>query len=308
MPHPEQAPPGHPRLLVVTPSHNEEAYLPRTVACMEAQALKPSLWIIVDDGSSDGTGRIADEAASRNPEWIRVVHRPPREGRSVGPGVVEAFYAGLQEVDLEDFDYLCKLDGDLEFSPRLFQGLLEKAEEDPRLGTLSGKVWEVDRKGRSRPYRTGSDFSVGMCKFYRRKAFQEIGGFVRGVMWDGIDCHKCRMLGWKAVSFLDEDLRVLHLRPMGSSTKSIFHGRRRWGRGQYFMGTHPLYLLGITFYRLWEPPFLLGGLNILLGYFNAWITGASRYEDIEFRKFLRRWQLGRLGLGFLAGRKKDHES
>jgi len=293
-----------PRILVVTPTHDEEAYLPRTVASMEAQVRKPDLWILVDDGSSDETGRIADEAARAHPDWIRVLHRPPRRGRSVGPGVVDAFYAGLEGVDLEEFDYLCKLDGDLEFGPRLFQGLLEKAQADPELATLSGKIWEEDGQGIPRLYRTSDDFSVGCCKFYRRRAFQEIGGFVRQVMWDGIDCHRCRMLGWKARSFPDEELRVLHLRPMGSSTKSIYFGRRRWGRGQYFMGTHPLYILGITFYRFWEPPYVLGGLNILIGYLHAWITRAPRYEDEEFRRFLRRWQLERLGLGFLAGRRK----
>ncbi len=302
---PEEKPQEQARILVVTPSHNEEAYLPRTIASMEAQVVKPALWILVDDGSSDATGRIADMAASRNPGWIRSLHRPPRTDRSVGPGVVDAFYAGLEQVNLEDFDYLCKLDGDLEFSPRLFEKLLEKGRENPRLGTWSGKIWEKDLSGKVRLYRTNPQFSVGCCKFYRTQVFLEIGGFVRQVMWDGIDCHKCRMLGWEARSFHDEDLRLLHLRPMGSSKGNIFLGRRRWGRGQYFMGTHPLYLLGIVFYRLWEPPYILGGLNILFGYLHAWITGAEQYDDKEFRRFLRRWQMERLGLAFLAGGRRD---
>ncbi len=301
-PNPPHSPASPGKILVVTPSKNEEAYLPKTIACMEAQTRKPDLWILVDDGSTDDTGKIADEAAARHPDWIRVLHRPGGVARRVGPGVVEAFYAGLDLVDLEEFEFLCKLDGDLEFGPGLFEGLLRKGREDPRLGTWSGKFWERDDSGTLRLYRTGSEFTVGACKFYRRKAFQEIGGFVREVMWDGIDCHRCRMRGWKAKSFPDPELKIVHMRPMGSSSKSIFHGRRRWGWGQYFMGTHPLYLLGIAFYRLWERPYILGGLNIFLGYFYAWITGAPRYEDEEFRRFLRSWQLKRLGLGFLSGR------
>src|SRR5436189_3614691 len=98
--------------------------------------------------------------------------------------------------------------------------------------------------------------SVGMTKFYRTTCFREIGGFVREVMWDGIDCHRCRMFGWKALSLRDPELQIVHLRQMGSSHKSVFHGRLRWGRGQFFMGTHPLYLLAIAAYRMAERPWI----------------------------------------------------
>ena len=77
----------------------------------------------------------------------------------------------------------------------------------------------------------------GMTKFYRVSCFKAIGGFVREVMWDGIDCHRCRMHGWIACSWDEPDLRFVHLRPMGSSQQSIYTGRMRHGYGQYFMGT-----------------------------------------------------------------------
>ena len=86
---------------------------------------------------------------------------------------------------------------------------------------------------------------------------------------------------------------------MGSSHKSIYHGRRRWGRGQYFMGTHPLYLLGITGYRMMERPWILGGLNILFGYTQAWLAGEKQYDDPEFRRHLHRWQFQHLRERFL---------
>ena len=61
----------------------------------------------------------------------------------VGPGVIEAFYAGLDQVRLEDFDYLCKLDLDLDLPVRYFEGLMQRMESDPRIGTTSGKPWFV---------------------------------------------------------------------------------------------------------------------------------------------------------------------
>jgi biofilm PGA synthesis N-glycosyltransferase PgaC len=281
-----------PSILVISPVKDEAKYLERTVESMVAQTHRVATWIIVNDGSTDATATIADRAAATYP-WIHVLHRPAGTQRRVGPGVIEAFYAGLERADLNAYDFVCKLDGDLDFGPRYFANLMDRFTADPRLGTASGKTY-IPVDGIFVFERTGDQFSHGVAKLYRRECFQEIGGFVREVMWDGIDCHRCRMLGWKAESHGDPELAIKHLRQMGSSHKSIYHGRRRWGRGQYFMGTHPLYLLGITGYRMMERPWVLGGLNILLGYTQAWLKREKRYDDPEFRRHLHRWQFQEL--------------
>jgi len=281
------------RLLIISPVKDEAAYLERTIDSVVAQTHRPTLWVIVDDGSSDRTGEIADTAAREHP-WIIVLHRSKGQIRRVGPGVVEAFYAGLAQVKLADFDYVCKLDGDLEFAPDYFATLLRRFAVIPRLGTISGKCF-VPVNGVLVAERTGDGFSHGVAKLYRRECFEEIGGFVREVMWDGIDCHRCRMFGWEAASDSDTGLQITHLRQMGSSYKSVYHGRLRWGRGQFFMGTHPLYLLGIALYRMAERPWVMGGLCIMFGYLAAWITGHRRYDDRAFRRHLYRWQLRELG-------------
>ncbi|MGB2988241.1 MAG: glycosyltransferase family A protein, partial [Phycisphaerae bacterium] len=228
-----------PRLLIVSPVRNEAAYLQRTIDSVASQTVRPHVWIIVDDGSADETPTIAARAAQAH-DWIRLHRRGDRGVRKLGGGVVEAFNEGLGQFNLDEFDYVCKLDGDLEFGPTYFERLFEKFEADPKLGTASGKAWIRVGK-RLVPERSSDEFSHGQTKLYRVACFKQIGGFVPEVMWDGIDCHRCRMLGWKARSFRDEELRFIHLRPMGSSFKSIFHGRFRLGRGQYFMGTHWLY-------------------------------------------------------------------
>lgn len=288
-----EAEPGR-RILIVSPAKDEAEFIGRTIASMDAQTLRPALWVIVDDGSSDATGEIAEEAARSRP-WIKVVRRPPGTGRRVGPGVVEAFHAGLEAdgVDLDEFDYVGKFDADLELPPNYFRELVARFEADPKLGTASGKVY-VPIGGKLVYERLGDDFSQGAAKLYRRECYRAIGGLVREVMWDGIDCHRCRQLGWKARSWNDPELRIVHFRLMGSSHRSVYHGRARWGRGQWFMGTHPLYILAIAGYRAMERPWIAGGLCILWGYARAWWTGAPRYDDPEFRKHLRAWQLDRL--------------
>lgn len=282
------------RILIISPVRDEEAYLPSTIKSVLAQTLRPREWIIVDDGSTDQTSALAREAAANYP-WIRLHRRADRGVRSVGAGVIEAFNAGLALVSLDDFDYVCKLDGDLQFGPTYFEQLIDRFDRNPRLGTASGKCWDKTPGGWV-PLRTGDDFSLGACKTYRVACFREIGGLVQQIMWDGIDCHRCRMKGWSAESFHDETLRLYELRPMGSSHRTVFHGRFRWGKGQYFMGTHWLYACGIAAYRTFERPYGFGGLCILAGYLAAMIQRMNRYDDAEFRRFLRRWQLRKLGL------------
>ena len=261
----------------------------RTLDSVVAQTCRPALWVIVDDGSTDATPQIlADYAAGH--DWIRVVPKPDRGHRAVGPGVVDAFYAGLAAVpgDL-DYTYLCKLDLDLDLPPGYFEGLIARMEADPRIGTCSGKPY-VMRGGQLVSERRGDEMSVGMTKFYRRRCFEEIGGFVREVMWDAIDCHKARLLGWRAISWDAPELRFEHLRPMGSSQVSIYEGRRRHGFGQYFMGSDPLYFTATAVFRALEPPYVLGGLAMLRGYFGAWLRGAPRLDDPELRASIRRYQ------------------
>jgi poly-beta-1,6-N-acetyl-D-glucosamine synthase len=120
---------------------------------------------------------------------------------------------------------------------------------------------------------------------------------VREVMWDGIDCHRARMLGWIAESVDQEAIRFIHLRPMGTSQKGVWTGRTRHGFGQYFMGTSPLYYLAVVIYRLPAYPMLIGSAAMLWGYFKSWLEGLPRYDDLEFRRFLRAYQHACLRLG-----------
>jgi len=139
--------------------------------------------------------------------------------------VIEAFYAGLETVHLEDFDYGCKLDMDLDLPVRYFELLIERMGSDPRVGTTSGKPWFIHpESGALMPEVCGDEMSVGMTKFYRIACFKEIGGFVSQVMWDGIDCHRARMLGWIAESVDREPLRFIHLRPQGASPRRALDG------------------------------------------------------------------------------------
>jgi hypothetical protein len=279
-----------PAYIVVSPGRNEAAFVRRTLDSMVAQTLRPALWLIVDDGSTDDSPQILAEYAARH-DWIRVLSKPDRGHRAVGPGVIEAFYYGLDTVDLDDYGFLCKLDLDLDLPPRYFEILVGRMQDNPRIGTCSGKAYFTNAGGDLVSENIGDEMSLGMTKLYSVACFRQIGGFVREVMWDGIDCHKARMLGWTPVSWDDPDLRFEHLRPMGSSQQSIYTGRRRHGFGQYYMGSHPLFMVASAVNRMRQPPFVLGGLAMLHGYFGAMLRGVPRHADAGLVAFIRAYQL-----------------
>jgi hypothetical protein len=217
--------------------------------------------------------------------------------------VIDAFYTGYDSIDPDEFDYVCKLDLDLDLPVRYFETIMERMEANPRIGTASGKPFFV-RDGRQISEMCGDENSVGMVKFYRTRCFEQIGGFVRELMWDGIDCHCCRMLGWIAVSWDDPAIRFEHLRPMGTSHKNWWTGRVRHGVGQWFMGTGPSYMLASAVFRMTRPPLLVGGIAMLWGYIRSAMQGRPRYGNAEFRRFLRTYQFDCL----LRGKTRATES
>ena len=282
-------------IVIISPVRNEEEFISGIINSVTAQTLKPVEWIIVDDGSSDKTNEIASKAASEH-DWIRVIKKDNRGFRAVGPGVVEAFYCGYDRIECKDYDYICKMDADLELKPKYFETLLDFFEQDPYLGAASGKpfLWE---DGNLIEERTHDEMVCGQINFYRRQCFEDIGGFVREVHWDGIAFHRARMEGWRTRSIRHPDLNYIHKRLMGSSGAGIIRGRLRWGKGQYFMGTHPLFLLAISVYRMMDRPYIIGGLCIFIGYCQAYLNSMNRYDYPAFRKSLHAWQMERLKLG-----------
>jgi poly-beta-1,6-N-acetyl-D-glucosamine synthase len=133
------------RYVLITPCRDEAEYARRSLDSVVNQTVTPACWVIVDDGSSDETPAILAEYAARY-DWIKILRRDNRGRRAVGPGVVDAFYAGLDTIDMADFDFLCKFDLDLDIPPRYFEILIERMNADPCLGTCSGKAYFEDKK------------------------------------------------------------------------------------------------------------------------------------------------------------------
>src|SRR4030095_355212 len=68
------------RYVLITPARNEEAFIEKTIQSVVSQTARPARWVIVNDGSTDGTGRIIERYAALH-EWIEGVHMPARRDR-----------------------------------------------------------------------------------------------------------------------------------------------------------------------------------------------------------------------------------
>lgn len=277
--------------VVITPVRNEAGRFPRTIDSMVAQTRRPLRWVIVDDGSGDGTGQLADAAAQRH-DWIRVLHRADRGRRLSGAGVMDAFHEGCALVADLAWDYLVKLDGDLAFPPDYFARCLEHFERDPCLGIGGGVICRRMERGLVVEAPDDPAFHVrGATKIYRRACWEEIGGLIRLPGWDTVDELMANMRGWRTRTF--PELMVEQLKETGSAD-----GRwQNWvknGLANYVARYHPLFMLAKCLRRFLRCPWSGSALALGWGYLSGYLERFPRVEDPAFRQFVWRQQLDHL--------------
>ncbi len=276
--------------IVITPVRNEEKYIEKTLHAVTAQTVIPQQWIMVDDGSTDRTGRIIDSWADRY-DWITPVHLADRGYTAVGRGIIEAFYAGFGRIRHTDsWQFLVKLDGDISIDADYFASLLEKFRTDERLGIAGGTCFCLSG-GMLHEETTPPFHPIAAARMYRRSCFEEIGGLAFSNAWDTIDLLRARTRGWRTRRF--NDLQVFHYRIM-SSRQGLWQGKLRTGRNLYLTGYSVPFLLARSLYRLFRRPYLVESMAVICGYFLAMFRGEPLAVTMEEREFLRREQRQRL--------------
>jgi biofilm PGA synthesis N-glycosyltransferase PgaC len=279
------------RYIIVTPVRDEAPYIAKTIEAVRSQSVRPLLWIVVDDGSTDGTGAILDAHAAKL-SWMRVVHRTNRGHRANGGGVMEAFYSGLALLHDEAWDYLVKLDGDLSFAPDYFERCFEMFERDTKLGIGGGTVCQLEHGETTVDSKGDPPFHVrGATKIYRRACWEAISPLARATGWDTIDEVKANHRGWSTRTFAG--LTLVQHKPTGAAD-GAWRNAFKNGRANYATGYHPLFLMAKCVKRSVDTPVLLGSLALLSGYVSGYVRRIPRAAEPQVIQYLRRQQVRRL--------------
>jgi poly-beta-1,6-N-acetyl-D-glucosamine synthase len=266
--------------VIVTPVKDEAAHIGEMIKSVLSQTKRPDRWVIVDDGSTDKTpGIIATNV--KGEDWITVLNTKSTQ-RNLGSAEVIAFDKGLDTVQIDDFDYIVKLDGDVKLDPNYFQEILARMELDKGWGITSGVYREI-HDGNWITIKMPSYHAAGASKVVRRECFKAISGFVAKKGWDTLDEIRAGLKGWKTGHF--EDIVFAHLKPegiaMGKLSTHRFHGEIYYQTGGGF-----LFLLVKGLHRmLCAKPFFIGGLVMILGYLESCITRKPRLVNDEEARF-----------------------
>jgi glycosyltransferase involved in cell wall biosynthesis len=277
--------------VVITPVRDEADHITKTIASMAAQTMRPRQWVIVDDGSTDGTSQVLDRETV-GLAWIKVVHRADRGFRAAGSGVVEAFNAGLSCLTVNDWDYIVKLDGDLSFEPDYFERCLTEFLIDPCLGIAGGTVCAAGKNGLRVDSPGDPRFHVrGATKIYRRACWRDIEPLVPGPGWDTIDEVKANLYEWTTRTL--PGVKVVQHKPTGAAAGKWLDGVKN-GRADYLTGYHPLFLLAKCVKRLFRKPYLLGSVALMYGYCSGYLERKPKLADEAVVRYVRRHQISRL--------------
>jgi glycosyltransferase involved in cell wall biosynthesis len=270
---------------VITPARDEAANLPRLAASLAAQTVPPRLWIVVDNGSTDGTYALAVELAATH-QWMRVRSVPGAQSAERGAPIVRALMAGLAELEREPPDIVVNVDADVSFEADYFEQLLAEFNADPNLGIASGGALELERGEWRRRHVTGTTV-WGASRAFRWECLQNVLPLEERVAWDGVDEFKANARGWRTQTF--PHLSFSHHRREGARDGS-WRSRVNQGAAAYYLGYRPWYLL---LRALWNSRHEPSAVAMAWGYAGASLRRAPRLDDEAARRYLRSQQSAR---------------
>ncbi|AZI66301.1 glycosyltransferase family 2 protein [Kaistella daneshvariae] len=228
------------RFLIIIPTHNEEKNILFTLKSLEKQTFQDFFCVVVNDGSTDKTREIVENFIQEIANF-KLLNLEESEHQP-GAKVVRTFNKGLESVDLNDFDVICKFDADIIFPADYLQKIQKVYETNPKAGMVSGivkikkAVFEIalafDFKDEKHQWKfenlSSKNHVRGPIKSYRRQCFLDMNGLRPVLGWDNIDVMLAKKYGWETVTI--KDLWVKHLRP----TAFQYKNQKAEKLGEYF--------------------------------------------------------------------------
>ena len=279
------------RYVLVTAAYNEERYIETLIRSVVGQTERPLRWVIVSDGSTDGTDDIVRQYAAQVDfiELFRIDEDHPRNFAAQ----VHAINAGLDRLEGLDYDFIGNIDADVSVESTYFSELLNIFVNDRKLGLAGGSIFEK-KDGEFRPRPLNRESSVAhAAQMFRRECFAALGGCYLALPYGGPDTYadvQSRMNGWCVRSI--SELKVFHYRPTGGAS-GWAHGAFRQGRMDHSLGIHPVFEMARLLLRMREHPFGLYAGARLAGFLSSYCRAEKRIVSREFVRYIRQEEIER---------------
>jgi len=282
------------KYVIITPAKNEEKFIEHTILSVINQTLKPVEWVIVDDGSDDLTYEKAKYYEKENP-WIHVFRSETlSEDRSGGAKVVRAFNHGFSKLTQKEYDFVVKLDGDLELPLDYFESVANEFRKDEKLGLCGGII--MNKYGDKLVQEGGMDYHIrGAFKAIRKDCFKQIGGFKYIWYWDGIDEMNALFLGWKTKTI---PKYVTHFRPTSNAYDPVKHAYKCGYEAYRMRNSFTLTILRSIYRISWKPVFV-NSFSYLKGYFAASGKKETFHIEPDLARFINNFHTKRILNKFL---------
>ena len=270
--------------ILVTPAKNEEKNLPGLIQSAMKQSIKPMVWVIVDDGSTDNTSDILNEAREKH-DWIQVVQLKEHR-RDLGKHYAYVCNVGFNfaikhcEMHNLQYDYIGLLDADMILEPEFYSKLIGKFEENPELGIVSGSVY-YDAGNKLIMENDREDLPLGGIRLWRKRCFEETGGFYISYSPDAVSNVLAKLRGWELKRF--DEIKAIQTRRT-SSAEGLWKGHKVQGKSDYFRKYHPLFALAKGLKYLGKSPYYIG-IAYLNGFFGSFLQRLDKIDNEEIREY-----------------------
>lgn len=278
--------------ILLTPVKNEGENLPKLIQPVVEQTIKPVLWVIVDDGSTDNTPEIIKEAKEKS-KWIQSIRLDERVGyRDIGVHLSSVMmtvaefaikYCGKNEIK---YEYIGNVDGDIIVEKLFFEKLIKEFEKDDKLG-IAGSGTQYIKGNNTIQHKGREEEPSGGDMLIRRECFEECGGIQMSCCWDSVLKAKARLRGWKTRRF--EYVKAIETRVPGS--EDYWNRGIHSGESAYYLNLNPIHVLIKSMKFLCKNPPYYFAIAYLTGYFSSFIRRKEKIDDDEIKEyFWNKWK------------------
>ncbi len=292
--------------IVVTPCKDEENNLPNVILSITSQSIKPKLWVIVDDGSTDRSLQIISKAEDEY-DWIVKICLEESDiymGTHIARVCKSGFDYALNHCKNNSipFEFIALVDADNILEAQYFEKLMLEFGDDEKLGIASGnsallgieenlselriknqdtnvmseEFWQLFGSSISRVQSCREDLPTGSARIWRKACFEETGGYLPVPLPDSVSNAKAKMKGWKTRRF--NEIKIIERE--GLARQGLWNGYKEKGESYFVLGQSTSYALlkSINYSRI-KPYYV--GVAYFYGYVSSFIKGIKRVDDEE---------------------------